>query len=75
MKAIGFTTSLDITESNSFEAFDKSTPVPSKQDLLVKIEAISVNPVDYKVRQNSLKDKTADIPKIIGWDAVCRRPY
>jgi NADPH2:quinone reductase len=70
MKAIGFPTSQDITELNSFVAFDKTIPVPSRQDLVVKIEAISVNPVDYKVRQNSLKDKTADSPKIIGWDAV-----
>jgi NADPH2:quinone reductase len=70
MKAIGFKTSLPITEAESFIEFQKEIPVPSDQQLLVKIEAISVNPVDYKIRQGSLKDKIADAPKIIGWDAV-----
>lgn len=70
MKAIGFKSSLPITDSESFIEFDKDIPAPTDQQLLVKIEAISINPVDYKIRQNSLKDKTADSPKIIGWDAV-----
>ena len=38
--------------------------------MLVKIWAISVNPVDFKIRQNAAKDKVLDTPKIIGWDAV-----
>ena len=70
MKAIGFKTSLPITDSESFIEFDKDIPVPTDQQLLVKIEAVSVNPVDYKVRKNSLKDQIADSPKIIGWDAI-----
>lgn len=45
-------------------------PVPGAHDLLVKIEAVSVNPVDYKIRQNSAKDTVLETPKIIGWDAV-----
>ncbi|HBT10212.1 MAG TPA: zinc-binding alcohol dehydrogenase family protein, partial [Leeuwenhoekiella sp.] len=32
--------------------------------------ANSVNPVDYKIRQNAVKDQVLDTPKIIGWDAV-----
>ncbi len=39
-------------------------------NLLVKINAISVNPVDFKVRQNSAKDKVLDTPKVIGFDAT-----
>lgn len=70
MKAIGFRTSLPISDQNSFIEFDKEIPQPKNRDLLIKIDAISVNPVDYKVRQDSLKDKTQEIPKIIGWDAV-----
>lgn len=70
MKAVGFKTSLPITEPNSFIDFETAIPVPQGKDLLVKIKAISVNPVDFKVRQNSLKDKILDTPKIIGWDAV-----
>lgn len=37
--------------------------------MLVKINAISVNPVDFKIRQNSAKDTVLEQPKIIGWDA------
>jgi len=36
----------------------------------VKIEAVSVNPVDYKIRQTAAKDKILEIPKIIGYDAA-----
>ncbi|RZL19141.1 MAG: zinc-binding alcohol dehydrogenase family protein, partial [Pedobacter sp.] len=70
MKAIGFKTSLPIADAESFIEFQKDIPTPTDQQLLIKIQAISVNPVDYKVRQNSLKDQIADSPKIIGWDAV-----
>ncbi|RZL17540.1 MAG: zinc-binding alcohol dehydrogenase family protein, partial [Pedobacter sp.] len=62
--------SLPIADAESFIEFDKDIPVPTDQQLLVKIEAVSVNPVDYKVRKNSLKDQIADSPKIIGWDAI-----
>lgn len=70
MKAIGFQQSLPITEEQSFIEFEADKPIPKGFDLLVKISAISVNPVDFKVRQNSAKDTTLDSPKIIGWDAV-----
>jgi NADPH2:quinone reductase len=36
----------------------------------VKVAAVSVNPVDFKIRQNSAKDQVLDTPKVIGWDAV-----
>jgi len=70
MKAIGFKRSLPITEEDSFIEFDMAKPIPGAFDLLVKINAVSVNPVDFKIRQNSAKDKILEIPKIIGWDAV-----
>jgi len=70
MKAVGFKTSLPISEENSFIEFEVAIPQPTGHELLVKIEAVSVNPVDYKVRTNSAKDKVLDIPKIIGYDAV-----
>lgn len=70
MKAIGFKTSLPINESESFIAFETPVPQPEGRDILVKINAISVNPVDYKIRQNSAKDTVLDTPKVIGWDAV-----
>lgn len=70
MKAIGFKQSLPINEANSFIEFETEKPTPNGYDLLIKISAISVNPVDYKIRQNSAKDQTLEVPKIIGWDAV-----
>ena len=70
MKAIGFKKSLPITEEESFIEFETDIPKPAGRDLLVKIKAISVNPVDFKIRQNAAKDTILDSPKIIGWDAV-----
>ncbi len=70
MKAIGFKTSLPIEATDSFIQFEKEIPTATGKDILVKVEAISVNPVDYKIRKNSLKDKQQDLPKVIGWDAV-----
>jgi NADPH2:quinone reductase len=70
MKAIGFKTSLPISDPNSFIEFEIDTPIATGRNLLVKIQAISVNPVDYKIRQNSAKNTVLETPKIIGWDAV-----
>ena len=70
MKAIGFKQSLPITEKDSFIEFETKVPAPSGFDLLVKVSANSVNPVDFKIRESAAKDTMLDIPKIIGWDAV-----
>lgn len=70
MKAIGFSKSLPISEHESFIAFEAEKPVPTGYDLLVKISAVSINPVDFKIRQIAAKDSALKSPKIIGWDAV-----
>lgn len=70
MKAIGFKTSLPISDPNSFVEFEIEKPSPKGHELLVKITAIAVNPVDFKIRQNSAKDTILEQPKIIGWDAT-----
>lgn len=70
MKAIGFKTSLPIENPESFIEFEAIKPIPGPKDLLVKIDAISVNPVDFKIRQSAAKDTILETPKIIGWDAV-----
>jgi NADPH:quinone reductase len=70
MKAIGFKQSLPITEKDSFIEFETEKPIANGFDLLVKISAISVNPVDFKIRQSAARDTILDTPKIIGWDAV-----
>ncbi|AKP52020.1 zinc-binding alcohol dehydrogenase family protein [Cyclobacterium amurskyense] len=70
MKAIGFRKSLPIAEMESFIEFETAKPSPSGFDLLVKVGAVSMNPVDFKVRQSAAKDIILDEPKIIGYDAV-----
>ncbi len=70
MKAIGIQTSLPTEAEDCFIEFETPKPVPLDRDLLVKVFAVSVNPVDYKVRQNSAIDQVLDEPKILGWDAV-----
>ncbi|MEO5944429.1 MAG: zinc-binding alcohol dehydrogenase family protein [Ferruginibacter sp.] len=69
MKAIGFKTSLPIDAAESFIAFETAKPSPKGRDLLIKINAIGINPVDFKIRQNAAKDTTLAEPKVIGWDA------
>jgi NADPH:quinone reductase-like Zn-dependent oxidoreductase len=49
---------------------DIAIPVPKKDEVLVKVKAISINPVDIKTRKglslyNELKN---DPPVILGWD-------
>lgn len=50
---------------HTFEEVDLPKPVPGPRDLLVKVEAISVNPVDYKQRKVG-----GDKPRVLGWDAA-----
>jgi zinc-binding alcohol dehydrogenase family protein len=68
MKAVGYVTSRPIHEAGALQDLDLPKPTPGPQDLLVKVEAISVNPVDYKIRRSRSGKK--DAPVILGWDAV-----
>lgn len=67
MKAVGFTHYLPIEDPNSFLDLDLEIPVPLDEDILVEVKAISVNPVDTKVR--APKDIVEETPRIIGYDA------
>lgn len=68
MKAIGYLKSLPITDAESLVDIELEQPIASGRDLLVKVKAIAVNPVDYKIRQNVAAE--GDSHKVIGWDAV-----
>ncbi|MDR5831075.1 zinc-binding alcohol dehydrogenase family protein [Caballeronia sp. LP006] len=68
MKAVGLTRYLPISNPESLVDIELDKPAPSGRDLLVKIEAIAVNPVDTKVR--APKDKTEATPRVLGWDAA-----
>ncbi|MFK3796003.1 zinc-binding alcohol dehydrogenase family protein [Pseudomonas sp. NPDC088444] len=67
MKAIAYTQqALPIEDPRSLIDMDLPKPTPGPRDLLVEVQAISVNPVDTKVRARS----AATEPKVLGWDAV-----
>lgn len=55
-------------QSGQFVKIEQTTPRPEGHDLLVKIAAISVNPVDFKIRQR-IKDPQ-ERPRVLGWDAA-----
>lgn len=69
MKAIGLTHYLPIDEPDAL--LDLTLPVPaapSGQDLLVQVQAVSVNPVDAKLR--GAKPGEENPPRILGFDAA-----
>lgn len=66
MKAVGYSKIGPIADDKSLEDITVDDPVPGDRDLLVEIKAISVNPVDTKVRQRAGPDSGH---KILGWDA------
>jgi len=68
MKAIGLTRYLPISDPESLVDIELDKPAPTGRDLLVKVEAIAVNPVDTKVR--APKDKVEETPRVLGWDAA-----
>jgi len=68
MKAVGLIHYLPISDPDSLQDFDLPRPAPEQRDLLVRIEAVSVNPVDVKVR--APKPGVEAQPKILGWDAA-----
>lgn len=63
MKAVGLTKA-----STDFMDMKIAQPEPKSHDLLVKIKAISINPVDTKQREAT--KITGDEVRILGWDAV-----
>lgn len=68
MKAIAYTRPLDINARDALVDVDLPVPQASGRDLLVKVRAISVNPVDTKIRASVAPDHGEY--KVLGWDAV-----
>ncbi len=67
MKAVGYRTSLPLSDEQSLVDIDVPTPQATGRDLLVEVRAVSVNPVDAKVRMRS--GPVGDEYKILGYDA------
>lgn len=68
MKAVALTRYLPIDDPASLVDVELPKPVPGASDLLVRVEAVSVNPVDTKVR--SPKPQVEAQPKVLGYDAA-----
>jgi NADPH2:quinone reductase len=64
MKAVAHNT----RELASLVDIELPKPAPAGRDLLVKVEAVSVNPVDTKRRMDPAKTDTQ--PRVLGWDAA-----
>ncbi|PYE25798.1 zinc-binding alcohol dehydrogenase family protein [Rhizobium sp. PP-CC-3A-592] len=70
MKAVAYTKAGTIERDDALIDVEISKPTPGPRDLLVAVDAISVNPVDTKIRKNVSPD--AGVQKVLGWDAVGR---
>lgn len=65
MKAIGYRTN---GSADVLVELDVPDPVAGARDLLVAVKAVSVNPVDHKVR--TFEAPPAGEAKILGWDVA-----
>ena len=68
MKAVAYLQPLPIDHIDALLDADLPEPEPSGHDLRVRVAAVSVNPVDTKIRRGA--KPAAGQPKVLGWDAV-----
>ncbi|MBT6031317.1 MAG: zinc-binding alcohol dehydrogenase family protein [Kordiimonadaceae bacterium] len=66
MKAVGSYKALAANETDAFIDQEIDTPVATGRNILVAVKAVSVNPVDTKVRKRPHPDETW---RVLGWDA------
>jgi zinc-binding alcohol dehydrogenase family protein len=68
MRAVGYKRSLPIDQIEALIDLEIDKPAPQKRDLLVQVKAVSVNPVDTKVRKRA--DPPGGEARILGFDAT-----
>ncbi|MER2248688.1 zinc-binding alcohol dehydrogenase family protein [Methylorubrum podarium] len=68
MRAVGFHKPLPIEDEQALLDLDLPEPAPGPRDLLVRVRAVSVNPVDTKVRRRA--DPPEGQPQVLGYDAA-----
>ncbi len=68
MKAVGFHRPLPIDDAQALVDLDLPTPEIGPHDLLVRVEAIALNPVDMKQRQRTTPP--AGTARVLGFDAA-----
>ncbi len=67
MKAVVTQGGLSLDDEKSFLDVEMPAPEPGPHDLLVRIKAISLNPIDTKLRK---KEQAGNPPRILGWDVA-----
>jgi len=68
MKAVGYQQSLPIEDERALLDFDLPKPEPGPRDIRVAVKAVSVNPIDTKVRMRATPP--AGEYKVLGYDAA-----
>ncbi|MDE8347027.1 MAG: zinc-binding alcohol dehydrogenase family protein [Acidocella sp.] len=67
MKAVAFTHSRPVSDIDALIDVELAVPVPRHHDLLVEVKAVSVNPVDTKIRRGN---EPLGEPRVLGFDAA-----
>ncbi|SDV47108.1 zinc-binding alcohol dehydrogenase family protein [Chitinasiproducens palmae] len=68
MKAVGYQKAGPLNRVDALVDTTLPKPSPTGHDVLIAVEAVSVNPVDYKIRRN-VSPADGDW-KVLGWDAA-----
>ncbi len=68
MRAVAYSQPLPISHENSLIDLELPVPEPAGRDILVEIKAVSVNPVDVKLR--AYRAPPNGQPFVLGWDAA-----
>jgi NADPH2:quinone reductase len=68
MKAVGYRRNLPIAAEDALVDLELTAPLPGDRDLLVRIMAVSVNPVDVKQRAHAAPPP--GVARILGFDAA-----
>lgn len=68
MKAVGYTEQLPIDNDRALIDLELPKLTPTGQDLLVRVQAVSVNPRDIKSRQ--VFGASVEEPRVLGYDAA-----
>lgn len=68
MKAIGYQHILPIEDEKALQDIELEVPKAQGQDILVQVKAVSVNPVDTKIRRRVAPENGQW--KVLGWDAA-----
>ena len=68
MRAIGYQQPGEVSRADALVDIELPTPAPTGRDILVEVRAVSVNPVDTKVRKGNTP--APGQWKVLGWDAA-----